>query len=145
MTKKLVLGLDGSDGSAAATRWCVEMATSLHAQVVTVHGVAIDAYPSYGMMMTTLFDDTWRKELLKLMEEEWCKPLADAGIHFSAEVIEQDPAQAIIAVADRENADMIVVGRRGRGGFAELVLGSVSHRLAHHAHQPLVIIPKHTT
>jgi nucleotide-binding universal stress UspA family protein len=57
-------------------------------------------------------------------------------------VIEESPAFAIMRLADQEHADMIVVGRRGRGGFTELLLGSVSHQLVHHAKQPLVIISR---
>jgi nucleotide-binding universal stress UspA family protein len=43
--------------------------------------------------------------------------------------------------ARKANADLIVTGRRGRGGFTELLLGSTSHALTHHADRPLVIVP----
>jgi nucleotide-binding universal stress UspA family protein len=52
-----------------------------------------------------------------------------------------DPARGLMEVAHRENADLIVTGRRGRGGFAELLLGSTSHALTHHAALPIVIVP----
>jgi nucleotide-binding universal stress UspA family protein len=50
------------------------------------------------------------------------------------------PAPVIAAVADRENADIVVVGRRGRGGVAELVLGSVSHELVLSSRRPVLLI-----
>jgi nucleotide-binding universal stress UspA family protein len=43
-------------------------------------------------------------------------------------------------VADRENADMVVVGRRGRGGVAELLLGSTSHELVLNSKHPVLVI-----
>jgi nucleotide-binding universal stress UspA family protein len=43
--------------------------------------------------------------------------------------------------ARSEGAELVVTGRHGRGGFAELVLGSTSHELSHHLDRPLVIVP----
>jgi nucleotide-binding universal stress UspA family protein len=43
-------------------------------------------------------------------------------------------------VADRENADMVVVGRRGRAGVAELLLGSASHELVLHSKHPVLVV-----
>jgi nucleotide-binding universal stress UspA family protein len=56
-------------------------------------------------------------------------------------MVDGPPSAAIIKVAADEQADLVVVGRRGRGGFSELLLGSVSHQLAHHVGRPLVIVP----
>ena len=50
------------------------------------------------------------------------------------------PASVIATVADGIDADVIVVGRRGRGGVAELVLGSVSHELVLHSKRPILLI-----
>ncbi len=46
-----------------------------------------------------------------------------------------------MAVADREDADLIVVGAHGHGGFEDRMLGSVSYKVSHRAHQPVVIVP----
>lgn len=137
---RIVLGVDGSEGSAAAVGWCAAIARQLDAEVVAVHGISMNVYPS-AIMLEPSVSDQWRKELLVTIETEWCKPLEDAAVKFRAEVVMDVASQAVMRVADREHADMIVVGRRGRGGFAELLLGSVSHQLSHHADQPVVIVP----
>jgi nucleotide-binding universal stress UspA family protein len=51
------------------------------------------------------------------------------------------PAEELLEAAADTDADMIVVGARGTGGFKKLLLGSVSSHLAHHAHCPVVIVP----
>ena len=52
------------------------------------------------------------------------------------------PAHSIAEIADREGADLIVVGSRGHTPFGELLLGSVTHRLLHIAHQPVLVAPR---
>lgn len=82
-----------------------------------------------------------RRDIAETLEREWCAPIREAGVPFRSAVETGKPATILMQVADREDARMIVVGSRGIGGFAELLLGSVSHQLAHHARRPLVIVP----
>ena len=55
--------------------------------------------------------------------------------------VEEDPAPALLAAA--RGADLLVLGSRGHGGFADLLLGSVSLQCAHHASCPVVIVRGH--
>jgi len=52
-----------------------------------------------------------------------------------------DPTSAILALCEREKADLLIVGRRGAGVVERMVIGSVADRLAHHARCPLLIVP----
>ena len=70
--------------------------------------------------------------LMSVLEEE----APDAGI--TQTVVEGNAADALVDISD--GADMLVVGSRGHGGFAGLLLGSISSQCSHHAGCPLVII-----
>jgi nucleotide-binding universal stress UspA family protein len=82
-----------------------------------------------------------RAELRDVVERDWCKPLAEAGVEFRVELTEGTPTLVIMEAVRTSDAQLVVVGRRGRGGFVELLLGSTSHQLAHHLAGPLVIVP----
>ena len=140
MGEKIVVGLDGSGGSARALRWVVAHAASADEEVVAVH--AIRPLGEFLLDLPGTGLDHWRENLRWELEAEWCKPLADAGIRYRAVTIEdKSPAVALAEVATAEAADMIVVGSQGHGRVGDRLLGSVSYRLAHTAHQPVVIVP----
>jgi nucleotide-binding universal stress UspA family protein len=73
-------------------------------------------------------------------ENKWCKPLKVSGIRYRTVMEDGRAASVIAAVADREKADVVIVGRRGRGGVAELLLGSASHELVLHSKRPVLVI-----
>jgi nucleotide-binding universal stress UspA family protein len=85
--------------------------------------------------------ESQRDAVRDIIARDWCKPLADAGIPHRILLLDGVPVQVITQVAQEEDAVLIVTGRRGRGGFAELVLGSTSHGLTHHVDRPLLIVP----
>jgi nucleotide-binding universal stress UspA family protein len=69
------------------------------------------------------------EELAALHEtivRDWCGPLARAGVPLRAVPGEGGPAPVIMNLADREAADLVVTGRRGGGGFSELLLGGTT-------------------
>jgi len=139
---KVVVGVDGSDHSARAVEWAADYAAGRVAEVIVVHVVpvpislAMGPYRIYERPTEGELD-----ELRRVAELDWCKPLADAGIAHRIVVATGTPASELLRIADEENADLVVTGRRGLGGFAELLLGSTSHQVAHHLHCPLTIVP----
>jgi nucleotide-binding universal stress UspA family protein len=80
-------------------------------------------------------------DLQDKVARDWCKPLADAAVPFRVTVREGRASTRILDVASEEDAALIVVGRRGLGGFTELLLGSTSRELVHHTTRPLVLVP----
>ena len=128
-----------------AVGWCAEYAPALQAEVVAVYSIDIPVYASAGLgfspIAIPLPPEPDREELREVIERDWCAPLTKAKVPFRILIRDGSPAPALIAVAEAEKADLVVTGRRGLGGFAELLLGSTSHHLSHHLDRPLVIVP----
>ncbi len=141
-TRTMVVGIDGSEGATAALAWAIEHAPLLDAEVVVVHSmdVSLAMPPPTVAAPPFVIDDQLRAGMRDALHE-WCAPLRTAGVPYRAELYEGSPVGAITRIATETRADLIVVGRRGHGGFAELLLGSVAHSLAHHAAIPVVIVP----
>jgi nucleotide-binding universal stress UspA family protein len=142
-SRRIVVGVDGSIGSAAAVAWCARMAPLLDADVIAVHAIETRDYaarpsssPNYPFP-----DDAWLEHIRAECEKVWCATLDAAGIDVRVVLLNAAAAAALLVVADDVDADMIVVGRRGQGGFEELILGSAPHEVAHHARRPVVIVP----
>jgi nucleotide-binding universal stress UspA family protein len=140
---RIVVGVDGSEHADAALDWAVRMAKGMGSEVVAVFAISQPFYFDAGYVTAVAppqFDPVWRAEMTKEFEGTWCKPLREAGVQYRTVIEDGRPASVIAKVADGVDADVIVVGRRGRGGVAELVLGSVSHELVLHSKRPVLLI-----
>jgi nucleotide-binding universal stress UspA family protein len=152
--QRILVGVDGSEGAAHALRWAADLARAVDAEVILVHiistpsGFATDSFAGAAAFSAVPYEvfATWRDEARQQAETDWAAPLAQAHVRHRVIIGEGHAADSIITTAIEENADLIVVGRRGHGGFAELILGSVSHHLTHHARRPVVVVPgeRHT-
>jgi len=141
--KRIVVGVDGSDHANAALQWAVRMAAGMGSEVIAVFAIAPPAYFDTGYAAPTIpvqYDEQWRKEMKGEFETVWCKPLRDANVNYRTVVGDGRAASVIVDAADANDADLVVVGRRGRGGVAELLLGSVSHELVLHCKRPVLVI-----
>jgi nucleotide-binding universal stress UspA family protein len=137
----VVVGVDGSDGSVAALRFALEEARIRGAGLKAVNAWHIPpAVYGAGWAPASVDLDEYRK----LAEAALQKSLEDVGAAASGVTVtpvleEGQPADVLCAEA--ENADLLVVGSRGLGGFRGLLLGSVSQQCAHHAPCPVVVVP----
>jgi nucleotide-binding universal stress UspA family protein len=138
--RRIAIGVDGSESSAAALKWAIRLAKGMGSQVIAVYAVDIPVYFPEPEELPFVLDQEWRAGMKSEFEDRWCKPLKVAGVRYRA-VMEDGRAATVIAdVAEREKADVIVVGRRGRGGVAELLLGSTSHELVLHSRRPVMVV-----
>ncbi len=147
--ERIMVGLDGSEGSAAALLWAIRLAGALSAEVLAVY-----AYnppepalaPEMGGVPVGLGADEVAVQLSlrdaeeRVFETEWCAPLLRAGVRHRRIFVEGLPAEVLPEVAASERADLVVTGRRGHRGLAGLLLGSVSQHLVRRAHVPVVVV-----
>lgn len=138
----IIVGIDGSDHSRRALEWAVREAAVRHAPL-TVLAVqpAIAGYA--GSAVAYPGDDDRADQARKAAQEETDQILSKLGGSAPEAVTVQAaigiPAAVLIDAS--KDADLIVVGSRGSGGFSQLVLGSVSTQVTHHSHCPVVVIP----
>jgi nucleotide-binding universal stress UspA family protein len=139
---RIVVGVEGSGGARAALRWAISEARYRNAVVEVVTAYAptyVPAAPDFGYVPLDPVDlvDQVRKMQDAVIDGvlESC-PAAD--VRIERRILKGRAADTLIKAA--ENADMLVVGNRGRGGFIGLKLGSVSQQIAHHASCPVVIV-----
>jgi nucleotide-binding universal stress UspA family protein len=140
--KRIVVGVDGSDAGKHALEWTARLAKTLHADVVAVYAIDVPVAVPDPYAIPFYLDDKWRARIASDFQNKWCRPLKTAAVRYRAIMEDGRPASVILQVAEREKADLVVVGRRGHGEVAELLLGSVSHEIALHSKLPVALVPK---
>ncbi|MFJ6198092.1 universal stress protein [Micromonospora sp. NPDC092111] len=140
--RRIVVGVDGSPGSLIALRWAVTQAELSNARVDVVaawHDPAEYAF-AYGWS-AAVFEDVSIAAITGKMLTEAVADVARGGVpvQFTTHVVRGHPAQALLDAADR--AQLLVVGSRGHGAFAGMLLGSVSQHCVQHAPCPVVVVP----
>jgi nucleotide-binding universal stress UspA family protein len=143
----IVVGIDGSPASHAAARWALAEASLRNARVIAVHAwsyIPLAAVGDPGMIPMPAGDLPGQLELEeKAATEELDRSLSEAfpdGLSAELEkrLVEGDAAEALVAEA--RDAELVVVGSRGRGGFKSALLGSVSGHVVQHAGCPVVVV-----
>jgi nucleotide-binding universal stress UspA family protein len=139
--QKIVVGVDGSENANRALLWAIDRARETDAEIVAVYAIDLPPYLLTGFRPPmTAFDEEWRTGLKNQFEDDWLRPLKESGVPYHALIGDGDAAAAINQAADEQDATMVVLGRRGLGGFAGLLLGSVSDKVAHHSRKPVVLL-----
>ena len=141
----IIVGVDGSEPSRRALGWAIREAARHHLPltVITVHRAsARPATEIYWPMPdlpdgTSLDQEGMRKAVRELVNKaatEAGEPVPDVTVTVTT----GNPAEELVRAS--RDADMVVVGSHGRGGFASLLLGSVSSQVVHHAAVPVVVV-----
>ncbi len=133
----VVVGIDGSETSKIALKWAARLAPSLGA---TIHAIVAWEYPIIfgleGGIPREWKPDENAKEVLNASIEEVFGKNRPAGLQGS---ISQGHPTFVLLDASKD-AQMLIVGSRGLGGFAGLLLGSVSSACAEHAKCPVLVV-----
>lgn len=137
---RIVTGVDGSASSVAALRWAARQAGLTGASVDAVIAwhypvLAVPVGPAPGAMLDSA---DFEKAADATLADAIAAADLSSDVRVSARVKEGNAAQVLLDAAD--GADLLVVGSRGHGGFAEALLGSVSQHCVHHASCPVVVI-----
>ena len=134
---RLVIATDGSPGAREALETGVALARGSRAAATFVyvrHGpLPVLGDPFYQRSLS----DELRRARSALTEAEALA--AEAGVEAESEILEGHPAERVIELARARNADLIVVGSRGRGGITGALLGSVSTEIVHKADRPVLV------
>jgi nucleotide-binding universal stress UspA family protein len=139
----IIVGIDGSGHSRLALEWAVGEAAVRHAPL-TVFTVQQAAVGYWGSPVLYPGDEDLAEQGRKMAQEETDSVLEKIGPESrpSSVIVRGTaglPAEALLAAA--ADADLLVVGSRGTGGYKRLLMGSVSTQVTHHAPCPVVVIP----
>jgi nucleotide-binding universal stress UspA family protein len=132
----IVVGVDGSDSSRQALTWAVHYAALIGAGV---EAVTAWNYPTGYGIGTVTSDWNPGEDARDLLAETVVSVLGD-DISVPLTRVVREGSAAQILLDETKDAQMLVVGSRGHGGFAGLLLGSVSAHCAEHAHCPVLVI-----
>lgn len=136
----IVVGVDGSENANRALEWAVAEAglRKVPVTALTVVPIPITLEPSSVAAMGTVEVLRAAEAATRAAVEKVCM---GHEVVVSVRAVVGGPAEQLLNAAT--GADMLVVGSRGRGGFAQLLLGSVSSQVVHHAVCPTVVVPAH--
>jgi nucleotide-binding universal stress UspA family protein len=141
--KKILIATDGSECSAEAIQFGVELASEHDAQAIFVHvAPATDILPTPGFGLAggvprvphelNDYDRAPLEEAEQIAEEN--------GVRATSKLLVGHPADEIVAYADSQDVDLIVVGSHGHRALASVLMGSVSRRVLSDSKRPVTIV-----
>lgn len=140
--KRILVGVDGSKESRNAAAFAADLAKSTGASLTIANAVdmPIDALASPEMVARM---EVWSEEERARASEnvkEIATGLARAGVQIEAMTPSGSPAETLAGLAKSGDVDLVVVGHRGRGAVARLLLGSVADRLVQISPKPVLVV-----
>ncbi|GAB3647389.1 universal stress protein [Glycomyces tarimensis] len=136
---RIVVGIDGSPSSIRALKWALSQAEAVGATVEAVHSWQVPV--NYGAVAVMMPSETFAEGAADMLRESVAEATGgEERVSVERLVAEGHPAAVLLDRA--KEADLVVVGNRGHGGFVGAILGSVSQHVIHHATCPVVVIPE---
>ena len=138
----IVVGVDGSDAARDALAWALAEARlrGSSVRVVCAWTVSMPVYSGTGFAaVVPEMDESFQRAAEQTLHDTLASLADEArGLEVESSAVSGAPAQVLVDAA--QGAELLVVGSRGHGGFAGLLLGSVSQQCAAHAPCPVVIV-----
>lgn len=135
--RTIVVGFDGSPDAQIALRWATRLGEQLAAEVVVVHAVGLlehaNAHAHGHATTPTAEVDALEADARRIGDE--------SGRPVRWRLADGDPVSVLLRAGQDLGADLLVVGSRGQGAHAAMLLGSTSLELAEHSPVPLLIVP----
>ncbi|WP_022867476.1 universal stress protein [Schaalia vaccimaxillae] len=143
-TEVILVGVDGSTESLAAVSWAADRAVRTGARVHVLCTYALASYSAAALDggYAVLDDEALKRGAQQVIDEAQAKAKERGAPNVSGSIEPGDPAGVLVEMS--REVDLVVVGSRGGGGFADRLLGTVSSALPAHAKCPVVVVPKHT-
>jgi nucleotide-binding universal stress UspA family protein len=137
--RRILVGIDGSEPSAKAARLAAEIAIRFGAELTLAYVVPRMVLPpdAYGLTLADVEQGN-REHAEALLADAMAK-LGDMGARIDTLVLYGSPAESLADAAQARGADLVVVGSRGRGAVARMLLGSVTDRLVHISSKPVLV------
>jgi len=139
MFEKVLLAVDGSEHALHAARTAADLARTVNAKEFRIV-VAYDFIPPYLGEPNLQFAIEARMEEANKTMQAAINAAGDLPCEIHTEILEGSSAEAIINVATTRKSDVIVIGSRGHGTLAGLLLGSTSQKVVAHAPCPVLIV-----
>jgi nucleotide-binding universal stress UspA family protein len=139
--KKILIATEGSESAHEALEFGLELAEEQGAMPIVVYvapGVEILPYASFAAPAPTVAHELDANDRAPLNEA--AELAARRGLEIKTELLLGNPADEIVAFADTIEADLIVVGSRGQGAIASVLLGSVSRAVLHESRRPVLVV-----
>lgn len=136
--KKILVAVDGSEPSMKGARMAADLAQATGSTMILAYVVVPVALPAdfYGMASVQI-EDQLRKDGENFLEQA---TKTFAGVNLERKLLSGPAAEALADAAEAMGADLVVVGSRGRGAMARVLLGSVADRLVHICKKPVLVV-----
>lgn len=138
----IVVGVDGSTSSRDAIKWAIDEARLRKTKVDAVFAWQSPLMVGLQYIPPDLLDpDALERHAQEIVEAAVAEVGETPDVEIESSAVEGVPAHVLLD--ESRDAEMLVLGSRGRGGFSELLLGSVGQQCVHHAACPVVIVRPH--
>jgi nucleotide-binding universal stress UspA family protein len=136
---RILVATDGSEAADHAVKWCADFARTTGAEIVLMHTVSkVGEWLMSVAQIDFVKVEAERKDLL---ERVWAEPLRKAEVPYRTKLVSGDPVKTILATADDNEVDMIVIGKSGHSGVGSSLLGGSASKISQHTTRPLLLIP----